>query len=117
MSKEKSPDVPNKGRVKTIDMAYIRVNKELMNTLPYNDEKGRKEIWKGLEIFLRSQVDLIECNEELNPPELIDKNQARARIVHGDGWETILTFAHEQLKLDRIVHQNKELNQNEDDGN
>lgn len=64
-----------------VETSYKFINQVLSGTTPMNDKKTRQWVTKTLEGRLKKYGVVVQCTEENNNPEIIDKNLLLARVM------------------------------------
>jgi len=70
-----------------LEESYKFINSVLLGTTPMNDKQTHQWVTKTLEGRLRRYGVVAKCNEENNPPDVIDKCLLIAKVMrnHADG--------------------------------
>jgi len=81
--------------VEEIKKAY-EIVKPIVIGEGFNDKETRKKTKGLLEVLLGDKIDRVKCDEENNPPNVIDENILIAHVVYKDKKRFIdLTFGKE----------------------
>ena len=67
--------------VERLEVSYKFINSVLLGTKPMNEKKTRQWVTKTLAGRLSKYGVVVKCNEENNPPNIIDKNLLIARVM------------------------------------